>query len=317
MNNAAVLHVNTCNSHSDAPTMRIARYVAQSLDIPLIHDVPSAHVRRAVPYDVLFVSFGVLKFSKHRDDALRIYGNARQPVQLMNDYMTQPDSRFKKLNPAYHVWGTVPDIVAQRGGAYVNWNMLTWDSARKPVPWPRSPSLFYYGAFRNGRETALRTYYSDDAARGWYPVVFSANPRNKTKFAALNPSAAIFPKMDYDDIARQYMTVYMEDEDSHALYCSLANRFYECLHLGVPMVFDYSTVNTLTRAGIHNDVKRLGWYVHNRDDVARLMPHARTIALLQRRLWGQRDYLAELGVQLRTAAKAYKLATQPNRTTPC
>jgi hypothetical protein len=295
--NVGVLHVNTAKYDSDAPTMRIARYVAQKLNCPLIHDEASAaHWHRR--FDVLFVKYGILKFSQHRDLALDIYSRAGRIIDLQNDYTMQPDSRFKRANPSYEVWGTVPD----RARVYVNWNMLTWYHAFQPVDWAhRWQAVLYYGAYRPGRDAALRKFYGPDAP---YPVVISANSRNRSKFAGMNPKATLVSKLANHDIAQFRMTVYVEDETSHTLYCSMANRFYECLSLGVPMVFDIACMGTLQRAGLLDPVVRYGWLVNTARDVARLLPDAEVIGARQRQLW-HRNYYAALGRQLRNAVNTH------------
>jgi hypothetical protein len=293
-----VLHVNTAMRVSDAPTMRIARYVAERLGCPLIHDVASATAYASTDFDVLFVKYGILKFSQHRDRALDIYSRAGRIIDLQNDYTMQPDSRFKKANPSYEVWGTVPD----RADVYINWNMLTWYHAYAPARWrDREEAVLYYGAYRPGRDAALRKFYGPAAP---YPVHISANPRNRPKFAAMNPNASLLSKMTTHEIAQYRMTVYVEDETSHTLYCSMANRFYECLSLGVPMVFDSACVPTLQRAGLLADVTGYGWLVHSAKDVGRLLPDAELIGAHQRQLW-HRNYYAALGRQLRTAINTH------------
>lgn len=294
---AAVLHVNTCKPDSDAPTMRIARFVSEQLGLPLIHDVPSATKHVRARFDVLFVMFGILKFSEHREQALEIYSRAKRVIRLENDYLFKPDSRFKKLQP-YEVWSTVPHSVQESGGLYINWNQLTWDNTFEPHGWPRHAGLLYYGAYKEEQRAAqIKAYYGPQVP---YPVTFSANPRNKAKFAALNPQARLVPKLTHSEIAAYAATVYLEDEYSHAMYCSMANRFYECLHLGVAMFFDLQTMRTLQDAGYYKDAFP-AWVVRNHYAVERLLPRARSIAAAQRAVW-HRNYYALLCRELAAAA---------------
>lgn len=299
---AAVLHINTAKYDSDAPTMRIARFVAEELGIPLIHNVESATLLHRKKFDVLFVKYGILKFSQHRDMALDIYSKAGRIIDLQNDYLMKPDSRFKRANARYEVWGTVPDNVALHGGQYINWNMLTWDHKFKPLPWPRLPGLFYYGAARIGRIATLGRYYGQHVP---YPVTVSANPRNAPFFRALNTNATVISKCSHAEIAKYGLTVYMEDDTSHGLYCSLANRFYECLHLGVPMLFDSACTATLEKAGLKRN-HYLPFLCDRHKDVAEALRsqgylYTEHIAAKQREYW-HKNYRLQLQKALHRAA---------------
>src|SRR4051812_26261823 len=74
---AAVLHVNTAAYLSTSPTMRIARFVAEELGVPLVHDLATARRQlRQGKLDVLFVKYGLFKFSQHREEALKLHRRA-------------------------------------------------------------------------------------------------------------------------------------------------------------------------------------------------------------------------------------------------
>lgn len=253
----AVLHVNSAGAGATSPTMRIARFAAEHLGVPLIHDVATAEKYRNTKFDVLFAKYGVLKFSNHRDDALRIYGNAGRIINLENDYSFKPDSRFRKLHEdRYTVWGTVPANVKQYGGAYVNWNVLTW---LYPRPWaagvaaaPASPTggtappLLYYGAFRPDR---LPSFHKFLKPRKPYARIVGARSTHIKKFQALSEDIRILNFRKPEELAALgAVSIYIEDDTSHDLYCSLANRFFECLQLGIPQLLDAAGEKTYKAA---------------------------------------------------------------------
>jgi hypothetical protein len=252
MKNAAVLHVNSSSFTSTSPTMRIARFVADELRIPLIHDQRTAKLAVAKKYDVLFVKYGMLKFSNHRDEALEIYSRARHVINLENDYLFALDRRFRAPDAT---WSTV----AGRD-QYVNWNMLT----RHPVDaWaqqqPRREitrkGLVYYGAHRPDRVESFRRYF----VRPPFPLTISTF-RGKEKFAEtleLNKNGKVTRGTeivgafrDPDAPAAWPVTLYIEDATSHELYCSPATRFYECVMMGLAQAVDIDAAHTLQAAGI-------------------------------------------------------------------
>lgn len=251
---AAVLHINSAAAEATSPTMRIARYTATRLGIPLIHSLETAAQHANTKFDVLFVKLGVLKFSNHRDDALKIYGNAKRVINLENDYSFKPDPRLRKLQPEWQVWGTVPDNVKVHGGSYVNWNVLTW---LYPRPWAdrlkgykAEPNrLLYYGAYRPDRVESFKRWFVDTPCE----VVIGARSTHIKKFQALSPTLKLVNFRTPNELAKLRATaLYLEDDTSHDLYCSLANRFFECLQLGIPMVLDAAGHKTYEAAKLPN-----------------------------------------------------------------
>lgn len=290
----AVLHVNSSSLASTSPTMRIAKFVAEELKCHLIHDRQTALARKDEKYDVLFVKHGMLKFSQHRDEALRIYERARRIVNLENDYTFVPDKRFR---PADETWSTVEGRTR-----YVNWNVLTrlpldaWRS-RQPKQRVTHQGVVYYGACRDGRAKYFKQYF------GWatpYPVTISTF-RGGLKFTEIcgdhvNLMGAF---RDPAGPAAWPLTIYMEDEASHLLYCSPANRFYECLQMGLAQVIDESAVPTLRRAGF--DVP-MEWRVLDKKGVKSALRHWQEIRDGQQATWHAR-FDASLRVQFHKAFK--------------
>lgn len=287
----AVLHVNSSSPESTSPTMRIARFAADELKCPLVCNVDTANeLLKVDEIDVLFVKYGMLKFSDHREQAMKIYERARYIVNLENDYTMIPDKRFRKAD---EVWSTVDGRTR-----YVNWNMLTrhpieaWQE-QQPLPVPVDGGLFYYGAHREGRVPSFEKYFRDAP----YPVTvssFRGGPKFK-EYGCDTISALRSP----DEQGNWPLTIYIEDEDSHSLYCSPATRFYECVMAGVAQVVDKAAVNTLTKAGVR---VRDEWIVDSQKDVADALKRRQKIQLDQRLCWFK-DYGAILREQFHAAYK--------------
>lgn len=291
--NVAVLHVNTASAKSTSPTMRIARFVADTLQLPLVHNEATGDemLTRMPTIDILFVKYGMLAFSQHRKQALELYRRARRIINLENDYTFMPDSRFTKANPVYEVWSTMPLNAAKFGGRYINWNQLTFLPANawaQPLPFvePAHPdTLLYYGAFRENRRSSFLKYFKEPQV----PVVISSY-RGGPLFRTLNPQLTTIPAFRRPEHVQRYAaTLYIEDDYSYREFTSPANRFYECLQLGVAQLFDANAIPNLSVAGF--DAR--DFEVRTPDDVARMLPQWDDIRISQRERW-HRDFGKEL-----------------------
>jgi hypothetical protein len=287
-----VLHVNSSSYDSTSPTMRIAKFAAEETGGVLVHDHESARLHRRAKFDVLLVKYGMLKFSQHRDEALEIYHAAKLVVNMENDYLFALDKRFRRPDLT---WSTV-----EGRDAYVNWNILTrhpldaWRTPR-PLPRPTHHSLVYYGAARPDREASFRRYFLDAP----YPVSVSTY-RGQKEFKKYGPKVAVIGAFrDPDAAAAWPLTLYVEDEESHELYCSPATRFYESVMSGLAQVIDARAVGTLREAGVKMSED---FVVENKSDVAKALKRWQKIQENQRALWF-RDYSIDLRKQFSEAMK--------------
>lgn len=293
-----VLHVNTSTPTSTSPTMRIARFVADELGAPLICSQSSAkeHVRPGKKFDVLFVKYGMLKFSQHRDEALEIYRRAGRVINMENDYLFALDKRFRAPD---ETWSTVENRTR-----YVNWNMLTrhdlddWKNPG-PMPTPTRDGLVYYGAHRPDRAPSFKRYFHDAP----YPVTISTF-RGRRAFEAYGERIKVIGAFrDPDAQAAWPATIYVEDEASHRTYCSPATRFYECVMAGVAQFVDEDAAGTLRKAGV---VINQEFVVNSQRGLRHAMRHCEETALRQRRLWF-RNYADEIRSQFDEACLNSKI----------
>lgn len=293
-----VLHVNTARPDSTSPTMRIARFAASELGAPLVCDVASAARQRDVAFDVLLVKYGVLKFSQHREDAFRILSTARRVISMENDYLFELDPRVRAPDER---WSTV-----EGRDRYVNWNMLTrlpLSSWRDPptMTEPEHAGIFYYGAHRPDRVSSFARYFRDAP----YAVTISTYRGRAAFLETCGDGVGLCGAFKDPSLpARWPMTIYVEDEASHSLYCSPATRFYECLQIGLAQLIDERSVSTLRRAGVSVSDDHV---VCSQLDALRLLPRWREVRDGQRRLWWS-NYDEDLRRQFRGACDASGVA---------
>jgi hypothetical protein len=285
---------------------RIGQFIANTLDLPLVW---SEEVTKQ-PTDDLIIVNGAFAFCKHLPALAVAVRKARRIVWVQNDYTISPPKatsagespfraafrlRAKAGLPAMTMWTTCKPLPA--GAKYINWNQLTY------APLPRNvlnrlrskatPDLFYYGAFREGRIPAFDRFFKP-VVRGLPITVSSTSP----KFERYVPRIAVQDSMVrgafYETLAVHGMGLYIEDERSHRLFHSPANRFYEMLSAGLPMVFQPEAVPMLQEGGV--DVRN--FVVDTPQQVVKLMKKREDIGAQQRKMWGGRDYVKELGARL-------------------
>lgn len=281
----ATLHINTCGEDSITTGARLCKFVSQYLEIPFIHNKKSS-LMYMDDYDILFVRFGILMYCDYRDQLFQLYKNAKRIIALEEDYTVGADYRLTKLNKHLEVWSNMPFRVKEIGGHYINWNRMTWiHNAPKGKPYFKG--LGYYGSYRDDREEYFIRYFKDAI----YPIQISTFPRNALKFRDLNIGIVICDPFKNRTQIRSFESVlYIEDKFTHSHYNSPANRFYECLCLGVPLLFDKSCEGTFKKAGYVINP----FIVTSQRDVKRCLKSCNEISNLQREQW-YKDYYSELG----------------------
>lgn len=291
----AVLHVNNSSPRSTSPTMRIAKYVASRVpQAHFVYDVPTANASVGKKFDVVFVKYGMLAFSEHRKQAIQILNDAKRVINLENDYSFVPD---KRLRAADETWSTVTDRTR-----YCNWNVLTRHGTegwgKKAFREVDKRGLIYYGAFRPDRVSYFEKYFK--AAP--YPVTVSSF-RGEKDFGVLCPNASLMAAFrDPDGPSEWEMTIYLEDVTSHNLYCSPANRFYECVHMGLAQAVDGPAVATLMQGGI----KARAFQVNTKMKLREMLTRWEEVRAEQQRLW-RRDYSADLDEQFKQAMRESRI----------
>lgn len=269
---------------------RIARFVAKTLDVPLVWDASIREMR----LDLLILVNGAFSFCNVRDDVAVAVRRAKRIVWIQNDYMIYPPvhdgtaqsifrrafvRRNEKGLPRMDLWTTVEENASKtKASRYVNWNMLT--ALPKPLKITRNhaDNLLYYGSWRPGRGKSFDQYFK---RRKMALAISSASK----KFAERYPHAehlGVIPRDEFFHTLNAHgFGLYIEDSRSHRQFHSPANRFYEMLSAGLPMVFEPDSRGMLKKAGF--DPKR--YIVHDQRDIRRLMAERDDIARDQRDRW--------------------------------
>ena len=283
-----VLHLTKCPETSSVVSTKIARYLSELLGLPLVDRAGMV----ANYENVLFVN-SMSAFCDFLPEVAEIIGRCKRMVWCQNDYTVYPPTQVRKIyrdDLLVDRWSTIPQLpeewsklkiwtkVPMKATRYVNWNLLTYD----PLPFkdPTEKGIFYYGAYRLDREHLFQKYFE---FKKLYPISISASNKAMKKFLELNmliDDLKTFKRL-VPEMQQFATTLYLEDADSNEIYCSPANRFYECLSAGVAMLFDVSSVNTMEVAGY--DVRP--FVVERVADVENAMKNWKDIRNRQRILW--------------------------------
>jgi len=280
--NMACLHVNSCKEDSISTGVRLCKYLSEYLRIPFIHNKISA-ITYMDNYDILFIRYGILLYCDFREELFKIYKNAKRIIALEEDYTIGVDYRLTKLNPSLEIWTNMPWRLKEHKGRFVNWNRLTWEHGLKHKD-PLLLGLGYYGSYRPDREIYFKKYFKDAS----YKIYISTFPRNSLKFRDLNHNIKVFEPFRSRNLISAFQNVlYIEDTFTHSHYNCPANRFYECLCRGVPLLFDKSCERTFKKAGYIIDP----FIVNNQTDVHNKIFCSEQIRALQKEQWYKNYYL--------------------------
>lgn len=290
---AAVLHVNETRPDATTPTLRIARFVADTLDIPLFCRAEHIEEIYNTRCDVLFVKPGMLKFNNAREKLQHwVSKKVKHIIHLENDYSFAWD---KRLGEVSETWST-----CEGRDQYVNFNCITHNygsGIELPIPFKpvRHKGLIYYGAYRKDRVPYFKRYFD----KAPYDVTVSSFKGGK-QFAEFGAETRGALK-DRNEAANWQLTIYMEDKTSHDLYTSPATRFYECVEMGLAQAIDKRAVHTLEKAGFEVPA----WFqCKDRLDIEAILEDRswKDMRKKQRSMWYQ-DFTAVARKQLLKAVK--------------
>lgn len=340
---AALFNFMRDNPGTIIPSNRIARYVRDRLRVTAFWMDPAISEERDL--DVLLIVNGAFAFCKVRDDLAPAIRTARRIVWIQNDYTVIPPIPDGKAETPFRLafrqrrdaglpdidyWTTVePNARATKASSYVNWNALAWEPlsentiherrrSSKDYPEGWADQLVYYGSFRHNdgsnRQTRL-PYFDRYFKSPPVPTVISSPGAHgkdvpNVKFEERYPlctHVSKFPASEslVDNLSRYGAGLYLEDAWSGKEFHSPANRFYEMLSAGLPMIFQMESVRMMERAGF--DVSEFACLTTEK--LAKLFAHREAIGGEQWSRWTSRDYRTELAGQMDAAWKKIKEAT--------
>lgn len=283
---------------------RIAHFLAKTVNAPLIWDESIDNGK----LDVLFLINGSFQFCKCLAAISSAILKADRIVWIQNDYNILPpksvsnaESNFRKAfvtrrlkgKPDMIFWSTVRATADE----YINWNSLTYEplpsNERAMLRKKASKDLLYYGAFRQNRAALFDRYFTDCPV----PVTISSGADGFAKYASSAQIIPAIPRAEfYHVLASHGLGLYVEDKKSSIEFHSPANRFYEMLSAGLPMIFQPEAVQMMQVAGF--DVTP--YVIHTLQDIARFMRKRDDIAHAQRAEW-HTHYASKLRIAVRSA----------------
>jgi hypothetical protein len=217
-------------------------------------------------------------------------------------------TRKEKGQPDTIFWSTCEKWYERKGSHYVNWNQLTFDESYDPKIITKrrktaSDTLFYYGSYRDGSGKSSRVPIFDRYFTGPFVQTVVSSPVDKfeKRYPNITTVGAITDSF-YAVLASHGLGLYIEDRKSSEEFHSPANRFYEMLSAGLPMVFMPESGSMMRKAGFNPEP----YYVHKAKDVKRLMANREDIGEQQRKDWIQPDgtiFRANLLKQLSAARR--------------
>lgn len=309
------------SEHSMVASVRIARFLRDLLNVSLHWPISYQGEKiwnepiDDEPLDVLVIVGGAYAFAgsevlEHLANAIR---DAQRIVWCQNDYTVIPPKvtggakspfravfreRHEQGKEAVHFWTTVKNMSVPSNGRveggfvfgshsrYVNWNCLTFDPV-DPVPFEErefADAMIYYGSYRNastGRMTREPYFYRYFAEPSVTTVISSPSKKFRENFQAQGIVHTDKLVDLQEDLAQFGLGLYIEDRKSHDEFHSPANRFYEMLSAGLPMVFQPESMGMLKRAG-YNIGGSVAWRV---EDIPKLMENKRGLLAQQRQDW--------------------------------
>ena len=315
--NSAIFTFSKPNPESTVATNRLAGFIQQELKTPLIHD---DFIAEGV-LDVLFIINGAFAFCKHLTALGDAVKRAKRVVWIQQDWTISPpkpesnaESPFRKAFriraekglPPVDYWTTVEkNASATKASAYVNWNMLTYaplaEAERTALRKRATKDLLYYGAFRANREEAFDRYFIAPDV----PITISSTSTNfACYYNSWGPDLGVTVTDGmargsfFRELAGHGLGLYIEDKKSHTEFHSPANRFYEMLSAGLPMVFQPECAFMLQKAGFEVGE----WVIREKTDLTRFMKKREAIGAAQRAAWSA-DYVEALRRQVKKALK--------------
>jgi hypothetical protein len=302
---AAIFSFTFHGENSMVASTRIANFISKKMDLR-VHDHRTVEEILGKPLDLLIIINGAYGFCKCLPELAQLVLTARRIVWVQNDYSIIPpktDSkgvspfraafreRHEKGLPHMDFWTTCEDWARfTPDSLYVNWNALTFDEyydedviARRRNS-KSNNNLLYYGSFRDGSGKSSRLRYFDRyfADPKVHTIISSPAKQFRGRYIniAIQHEDAI--KSDfYGVLGGCGLGLYLEDRMSHERFHSPANRFYEMLSAGLPMVFQPEAESMMARAGF----KIFPWIATNARSIQSYMDAREKIGLDQRRLW--------------------------------
>lgn len=295
-----IIHFTKCSDRTTLASAKIAKFLQDETGYFLIDNKDS--LKAVTKIKTILIVNSPIAFCDFRLELIELLKNScseqTKIIWIQNDFAIAIPSLISKNCSITEVWTTIQNNPKMKYPVkYINWNAVTF----KPIPnlkpiKERKQGLFYYGAYRQGRILDFKKYLDSDK----YPVFVSASTQAIFKFSQEFPSAKCFkPFNSIKQIQDFSATLYIEDEYSHNIYTSPANRFYECLSAKVPMAFDVKTTGTFAKAGFK---LQKNWIVNSKEDIKLFIKNSEKI-LTEQLQYFKDLFFIELKISLKKLIK--------------
>jgi hypothetical protein len=268
---------------------RVARFVSETLEIPLVWDETIADYDKR---DVLFIVNGAYAFCKYLEQLSHAIVGAKRIVWIQQDYSIVPpindgdaQSPFRKAfvtrreqgKPHLEYWTTCEkESKATPLSSYINWNCLTMEKPLRSAYYHNT--LIYYGSYRTGRTGYFDRYFATPQAN---TIISSPSKKFAEKYQLGNiKHIGIVPDL-CNWLREQGFGLYLEDKKSSREFHSPPNRFYEMMSAGLPMVFPQECCPMLRKAGYNPEP----WVVKNEKEIRKLFGARDHVAYSQHKMW--------------------------------
>lgn len=278
-------------------SVRIARFVSERLGVPITVDDSVADGS----LDALVIVNGAYAFCDVLEPLGQAIFAADKVVWIQNDYTIIPPKPTSDATSPFRkafvdrrqrgkqdtiFWSTCHDWAALPGGRYVNWNCLTFDQSRtdeqiKASRKRATADLFYYGSWRaasgkSSRERYFDRYFKSPAVE----TVVSTPAKQFARYDKITVTDKITENFSAT-LSSHGMGLYIEDRLSHENFHSPANRFYEMLSAGLPILFQPECGAMMRRAGYDPTP----YQPTNSIGIQRMMENREQVMLDQRAAW--------------------------------
>lgn len=309
---AAIFTFQAANASSIIASTHLALWLGQILGLPVIDNETVCDTT----WDVLIIVNGAFAFCKHLEPLSSAIINAGRIIWVQQDYTIAPPKPVSKAEspfrfafalrhrdgkPGIDYWTTVrANATATKNSVYINWNALTYTPLPTGLREQTKRSLLYYGAFRQGRVDSFDRVFIEPTV----PITISSSRAGQAKFKNSYPNCEVVHigrERFLETLAGYGLGLYIEDKRSHTQFHSPANRFYEMLSAGLPIVFEPASAPMLIEAGF--DVSP--FVFAQPEDLPTMMRNRNQIGERQRKMWCGVDYRSDLTKSAKAAWKRY------------
>lgn len=260
--------------------------------------VSAAQLARAPDdYDAIICGFGSTSTEKEQSVAFLMRNPQARLYWLVGEYEQSTFAPLFYAKRKYHVLRNYEHEMRNKwadGQTFVNLNALL----AAPAPtgdWDRAYPGVYYGRWREDRSIYLSRYMQGD-------VYLSTSPKNMKIFSAhgCRPkwARALAWERNRETLRLFSASLYIEDVYTHSHYNCPANRYYEALKCGVPILSQPEARGTWDKAGIALGNWRL---VRNAQEFASKSLDLMRDAAMRREVLAEQAILADVAMQERAS----------------